>query len=330
MKKRFRVRCSAASDIMTNPKGGSFKDKLKAKELAIKETNAKYQNLKTKDGKMGLGYLKKVETLSKEVEILKPRQNEIVISDTCRTHLRKWYNSKKYNRRKDIQVKYTKKGIIGEEVSTTLVNRMYARDYGYRELQTSKDREIKRITDDYKTGECDIWIEKEKHVRDVKTSWDLDSFPGGPLAKDELDPKYDKQIKCYADLWGAEMCFVDYCLIDTPTRLIVDELRKLDYKYGIFGLDDSIVRDESIPLVVEKVSNMIYTREGLQNFIDDPINSHNIEIEWFEDFIEIPEDERVKTYEVNPAPIFIVLWSSPSDLVLCISVTGFFHIVVLA
>ena len=57
--------------------------------------------------------------------------------------------------------------------------------------------------------------------------------------------------------------------------------------------------------VVKMVQNSIYTRQGLERFITDPMNGFDIELEWFDNpdinpkgFIEIPANERVQTYEV--------------------------------
>lgn len=94
-------------------------------------------------------------------------------------------------------------------------------------------------------------------------------------------------------LWGMDEAELIYCLIDTPSRLIDDELRRLDWKHNIFSTSGD-VRDEAIPFVIETVTNHIYTRQGLEEYC---LQSTNVYVEWFKDFKELPKKARCKVYD---------------------------------
>lgn len=219
------------------------------------------------------------------------------LSATCKSHLKDWYNYNKYGRRNQIETAYTKKGIYMEDDSITLLAQVY-KNLGI----PFKNEE--RKTDEYKTGECDLYFEELSMVRDIKTSWDIHTFPGGPFGDDKLSKAYFDQMQGYLDLWDAENGFVDYCLIDTPVSLIDSKLYKLNYKFEFLSLDYDqntgqkyVTNFEIIPMIVEVVKNAIYTADGLQKYIDD--SRIFIKEEWFTDFKEIPQNERIKTYEVK-------------------------------
>ena len=69
----------------------------------------------------------------------------------------------------------------------------------------------------------------------------------------------------------------------------------MDWQLNIFDNDNN-VRKESLDLVVETVSNLVFTFKGLENYCK---NSVNVKIEWFENFKELPEEMRIKIYKHN-------------------------------
>ena len=148
-----------------------------------------------------------------------------------------------------------------------------------------------RKSNEFFTGECDITFYK---VRDIKSSWNLDSFP---MEAEEIPTKlYVWQLDVYMCLFNYKRSELIYCLVDTPTRLVEDELRRSDWKFNVFNGEGN-VNDNMIPLVVEIVSNLIYTKKGLKDFLKE--TSFGIKATWFEHFIEIPEEVRIKIYKHN-------------------------------
>jgi len=184
-------------------------------------------------------------------------------------------------RRTVLKNKYLDKGIQAEEKSLTLYSSV-------KESLTLKNKT--RIDNKWFTGECDITRYK---VRDIKSSWSFETFP---LQDEEIpNSDYEWQLDVYMDLYGYKRAELIYCLVDTPFKLIEDELRRLDWKFDIMDISGDIKKG-SIPLVVETVTNHIYTFIGLESFCQ---QSTNVNIEWFDDFKELPEEMRVKIFKQN-------------------------------
>ena len=138
-------------------------------------------------------------------------------------------------------------------------------------------------------GECDN--SQGKVIRDIKSSWIFESFP---LTETGISNKlYQWQLDAYMDLYECDQAELIYCLVDTPTDLIEDELRRMDWKHNISDHVGNI-REEHIPLIVETVSNHIYSFKGLEEFCH---QSNSVMLSWFENFKEIPEAMRVKIFK---------------------------------
>lgn len=109
----------------------------------------------------------------------------------------------------EVSSKAMEKGIVCEGESIQLLNNV-------RKLSLVKNTE--RKTDDYLTGECDLFDDLTKRGHDIKTSWSAATFPILPL--DCEDRLYEWQMRGYMRLWGAKSWEVNYCLVDTPEALI--------------------------------------------------------------------------------------------------------------
>ena len=132
----------------------------------------------------------------------------------------------------------------------------------YGEFYTKND-EFK--ANDYICGTCDIY--ENGIIRDIKSSWDATTFP---MFETELPNKeYFYQLQGYMWLWDAETSFVDYVLIDTPSQLIEDEKRRLAWKMGL--IDD--ISEEYLEACAE--------------------------IDRIHSFAQIPDEYRVKSFEVK-------------------------------
>jgi hypothetical protein len=91
------------------------------------------------------------------------------------------------------------------------------------------------------------------------------------------------------DLWNIKDSLLVHVLVDTPFNLIDDEIKRLDWKYNISDFNGDI-RDEFIGDVVDLVQNHIFTRKGLEDYC---LESSNVHIEWFDNFIELGDDQRI-------------------------------------
>lgn len=105
--------------------------------------------------------------------------------------------------------KETQKGLEVEDQSIALLNRV-------RGLSLVKNAE--RRTNDWLTGECDLYDAERRRGHDLKSSWSAKTFPGWLV--DAIDSGYEWQMRGYMMLWDADQWEVNYALVDTPERLI--------------------------------------------------------------------------------------------------------------
>ena len=130
-------------------------------------------------------------------------------------YLRELYISKKYGREREISSKYMSKGTIVEDHSMELLSLLESKFYVKNE---------ENFENDWITGTPDI-IEPE--LRDIKSSWDIFTFHK-TLAEGITDDNF-WQAQSYMDLTGSDICYIDYCLVDTPEQLVEYEKRKIIY-----------------------------------------------------------------------------------------------------
>ena len=109
----------------------------------------------------------------------------------------------------EVSSKYIEKGIEAEGDSIDLLNSV-------RGLSLVKNTE--RRDNEFITGECDLFDDDAKRGHDIKTSWSIATFP--IIVADCEDKLYEWQMRCYMALWDADEWEVNYCLVDTPDRLI--------------------------------------------------------------------------------------------------------------
>ena len=109
------------------------------------------------------------------------------------------------------------KGVECEQKSIELLNNV--------EFRLSKPyvKNTERKSNEWITGECDIYDPDTKLIRDIKTSWSLATFPLFATNADD----YEWQMRGYMMLWDCDAASVDYCLVDTPEHLIGYEQREL-------------------------------------------------------------------------------------------------------
>lgn len=109
----------------------------------------------------------------------------------------------------EVSAKVLEKGIEVEPDSLALLNRV-------RGLSLVKNNE--RRTDDFITGECDLFDAERSCGHDLKSSWSVATFPIALV--DCEDKAYEWQMRGYMRLWNVPRWEVNYCLVDTPERLI--------------------------------------------------------------------------------------------------------------
>lgn len=138
-----------------------------------------------------------------------PKLKSEVLSVGAKTYIRELAAQEIFGIDFEVTSKQMEKGIQCEEPAIHLVNRV-------KGLSLAKNTE--RRTDDFITGECDLFDASTREGRDIKCSWSAATFPiAGVDAEDKL---YEWQMRGYMRLWNAKKWHVDYCLVDTPQPLI--------------------------------------------------------------------------------------------------------------
>lgn len=262
----YLFRCSSLGKLMVGAKTGLTSNQ----ELELERLLEKNKEGKITD--------KQLITLG-ELLAKKTAKNELSV--TTKNYLDEIHKQVLFKRKSDLKNKYLDKGIQVEEQSLTLYSKVSNFPF-YKNEYFFKNEFICGTPDNCKGK-----------VRDIKSSWDYTTFPFYDTEIKNND--YLCQLNGYMELTANNEAELIYCLVDTPFKMINDELRRADWKFNIMDNDGNI-RQESIKLVTELVSNMIYTSKGLEDFCNENPAVH---IEWFENFREIPENLRVKVFTIK-------------------------------
>ena len=136
-------------------------------------------------------------------------KSEGVLSVGAKTYIRELAAQEIFGVDFVVSSKAMEKGIEAEGDSIDLLNSV-------RGLSLVKNTE--RRSNDFITGECDLFDASAKRGHDIKTSWSIATFP--ITVADCEDKLYEWQMRGYMALWDADEWEVNYCLVDTPDRLI--------------------------------------------------------------------------------------------------------------
>jgi hypothetical protein len=134
---------------------------------------------------------------------------EGILSVGAKTYIRELAQQEILGVEFEFSSKETAKGIQLEGEAIELLNRV-------RGLNLAKNTE--RKTNDWITGECDLFDAPRNRGHDLKVSWSAKTFPGWEV--DCADKLYEWQMRGYMWLWDASEWEVNYALLDTPDALI--------------------------------------------------------------------------------------------------------------
>ena len=155
--------------------------------------------------------------------ITEPRsKSEGPLSTGAKTYIRELAAQEIFGVDFVVSSKAIEKGIECEDDSILLLNKV-------RGLSLKKNAE--RKTNDFITGECDLFDLSSKRGHDIKTSWSIATFP--ITVSDCEDKLYEWQMRGYMALWNADEWEVNYCLVDTPDHLIGFEPMELHFVSNI-------------------------------------------------------------------------------------------------
>lgn len=136
-------------------------------------------------------------------------QKEGPLSVGAKTYIRELAAQEIFGVDFEVSSKQMEKGILVEQDAIDLLNRV-------RGLSLTKNTE--RRSNDFLTGECDLFDAPARRGHDTKAPWSVATFP--IAAVDCEDKLYEWQMRGYMALWNADEWEVNYCLVDTPEKLI--------------------------------------------------------------------------------------------------------------
>lgn len=227
-------------------------------------------------------YREKESLTIKQHETLISLENKLIeskkfkLSDSTKKELTKIVQYEKSGRSKILYAKYLDKGLAKEKEARDLISEVLG-------VNLIKDPE--RKTNKWVTGERDVY--HDDLLIEIKSAWSFESFNNILLEKE--NKLYLDQNDSYMDLWGIKDGLICHVLVDTPNSLVDDEIRRLSYREDIMTIEGDI-REDAIDLVKTTVCNQIYTRKGLEEYCQ---WSATVHLEWFDDFVEIPINERI-------------------------------------
>ena len=215
---KFYIRCSAIGEIMTNPKGKSVAEQIDELRTEIIDRAEKIQLMKP-GAKFEIAmrmYTRKTAELERLIEM----EGQPNLSDTCKTHLKKWLIRELSGKRIEVKTRQMDKGNVVEEDAI-----LYASCH-IPGMGICVKNEI-RFRDEWMQGTPDVIIQDEE-VDDLKASYSADTFP---LFETELPEKdYDWQVTGYMGLLRSNNIMVSrgaviYALMSMPEQMIQREAR---------------------------------------------------------------------------------------------------------
>lgn len=200
----FKISCHSIGDIMAGEVGLTEKQALRLEELAARE----------KPGAKPL-----TDNMKEELAALRNKNENPELPQGAKSFCKTWLKKKMFDRKQDWKAIVVEKGLQCEPMGIKLVS-----DVTGIPMEKNEDwfeNDFMQGTPDILTVDC---------VRDVKSSWDLFTFP---MFDDELPKKeYWWQLQGYMILLGLDKACLDYVLIDTPMPLVLLDLKKLYYQSG--------------------------------------------------------------------------------------------------
>lgn len=130
------------------------------------------------------------------------------LSVGAKTHIRELAAQDIFSVDFEVSSKQMEKGIRCEGDSISLLNRV-------RGLSLQKNAQ--RRSNDFITGECDLFDAGRPRGHDLKTSWSVATFPIALV--DCYDKLYEWQMRGYMMLWDCPEWEVNYTMVDTPEDL---------------------------------------------------------------------------------------------------------------
>lgn len=211
------VSCSDLHKLMTKPTGKSPKEQYLAVIDSIDKKTKRADGMNP-ETKTAIKLRAEITELKKEARRLKPLQDTVLLSETCKSWIKGIAFNAVYDLNPQLDNKYVNKGNAVESDAINLLN-----DAEFESFEKNEARRA-AILDGHRwlTGECDI--DSGSEIIDIKSSWSLGTFPA---YQEDADKKaresgYIDQVRGYMYLWDRNAGRVCYCIVDTPPELLRD------------------------------------------------------------------------------------------------------------
>jgi hypothetical protein len=136
-----------------------------------------------------------------------PKSKTENLSQGAKTYIRQVAKQDFFQYRVELDNKYINKGKDQEQDSIELLNAVRFTNYKKNDI---------RIENEYMTGECDILA--DDRVIDVKTSWNLETWPATP--GEAHDNEYEWQGRAYLMLYEREIFELVFCMVTTKDEFL--------------------------------------------------------------------------------------------------------------
>lgn len=188
------------------------------------------------------------------------------LGDTGKTFAKEWLKEYLYNRSPEIKSKYIEKGNQSEEDGFTLMATELNLGMVYKNTEF--------FSNDFMTGTPDLIVNGT--VYDNKCSWSLSTFP---MFDDVCKNKdYYWQLQTYMELTGCKKAILAYTLIDAPEWMV----------------EQAVKWEMNADKVYKIISEMVYTKDYFDTLADRFCSTSTMN-----NFVEIPEKDRIKTFEFS-------------------------------
>jgi hypothetical protein len=189
-----------------------------------------------------------------------PRTKGEVLSQTAKTYIEELVLEVKYGIKEEISSKHTEKGILQEDIAIEMASRVLNLPFALKNTEYFENDFIK--------GTPDLILEDE--IIDVKCPFVGKNFP---WFEDELPNKnYYWQMIGYMWLTGRKKARVVYCLVDTPERIIQDEIRRTSWNNLEIDVSDELENEVRLQHEFDRISENKRVRAFLVE-----LNDANIE-----------------------------------------------------
>ncbi len=224
-----------------------------------------------------------------------------VLSATAKKVLKTIAIAIRYNRKKRIENRYTKKGSAVEDESILLYS-----EYKGEAFENNK----KRSVNDYFTGEWDIEIKNRKgkivKVDDIKSRFDIDTFEDHRDEDVKATERY--QLLGYCDILDSERAAIANVLTNNDFQLIWDEIHREVFSTAPSKLtatgDLNLAR--ALEIAKDNIFDLMTYNDFLNTYYPEDVRllSKGLHPDeeaqaMYDGFIEVPLDERVIETEIE-------------------------------